>query len=71
MFHSRSLNNKINRLHERCLRIIYNDKRSTFKELSAKDNSVSVHHNSIHAVAIEMYKVVNGISPEIMNEVLS
>ena len=26
MFHSRCLNNKINRLHERCLRMIYNDK---------------------------------------------
>ena len=26
MLHSRSLNNKINRLHERCFRIIYNDK---------------------------------------------
>ena len=26
MFHSRTLNNKINRLHERCLRIIYKDK---------------------------------------------
>ena len=25
MFHNRSLNNKINRLHERCLKIIYND----------------------------------------------
>ena len=63
------MNNKINRLHERCLRIIYNDKRSTFEELLAKDNSVSVHHNNIHAIAIEMYKVVNGISPEITNEV--
>ena len=69
MFHSRSLNNKINRLHERCLRIIYNDKRSTFEELLAKDNSVSVHHNNIHVIAIEMYKVVNAISLEIMNEV--
>ena len=26
MLHSRSLNNKINRLQERCLRMIYNDK---------------------------------------------
>ena len=69
MFHSRSLNNKINRLHERCLRIIYNDKRSSFEELLVKDNSVSVHHNNIHALATEMYKVVNGISPEIMNDV--
>ena len=69
MFHSRSLNNKINRLHERCLRIIYNDKRSSFEELLVKDNSVSVHHNNIHTLAIEMYKVVNGTSPEIMNDV--
>ena len=69
MFHSRSLNNKINRLHERCLRIIYNDKRSTFEELLAKNNSVSVHHYNIHAVAIEMYKAANVISPEIMNKV--
>ena len=54
MIHSRSLNNEINRLHE--LRIIYNDKRSTFEELLAKDKSVSVHYNNIHAMAIEMYK---------------
>ena len=33
MFHSRTLNNKINRLHERCLRIIYNNKISNFEEL--------------------------------------
>ena len=69
MFHSRSLNNKINRLHEGCLLIIYNNKRSIFEELLVKDNSVSVHHNNIHAMAIEMYKMVNCISPEIMNKV--
>ena len=30
MYLSRKNNNKINRLHEKCLRIIYNDKRSSF-----------------------------------------
>ena len=70
MLHSRSLNNKNNRLHELCLRIIYNDKHSSFEELLVKDNSVSVHHNNIHTLAIEMYKVVNGISSEIMSEFL-
>ena len=40
MFHSRCLNNKINRLHERCLRMIYNDKISNFEELLTKDNSL-------------------------------
>ena len=69
MFHSRSLNNRINRLHGRCFRIIYNDKISNFEELLHKHNSVSIHHNNIHALAIEIYKVVNGTSPEIMNKV--
>ena len=68
-FHNRSLNNKINRLHERCLRIIYNDKHSNFEELLVKDNSVSLHHNNIHTLAIEMYKVANGMFPEIMNDI--
>ena len=69
MFHSHSLNNQINRLRERCLRIIYNDKHSNFDELLEKDNSVSIHHNNIHCLAIEMHKVANGISPEIMKDV--
>ena len=70
MNHSRGLNNKINRLHERCLRIIYNDKRSNFEELLNKDNSVSIHHHNIQALAIELYKVVNDMSPEVISEVL-
>ena len=69
MFHSPSLNNKLNRLHERCLRIIYNDNRLNFEELLVKDNSVSTHHINIHSLATKMYKVVNGIPPEIMNDV--
>ena len=70
MFHSRALNNKINRLHERCLLIIYNDKTSTFNELLEKDNSVSIHYKKIQALAIEIYKVANGVSPVIMNEII-
>ena len=69
MFHSHCLNNKTNSLHERCLGMIYNDEISNFEELLNKDNSLSLHHNNIHALSIEMYKVVNDISPNIMNEV--
>ena len=39
MFHSRKLNNKINRLHERFLRLIYSDRGSSYEELLDKDNS--------------------------------
>ena len=69
MFQCRCLNSKINRFHESCLRMIYNDKISNFEKLLNKDNSVSIHHNNIHALAIEMYKVANDMSPDIMNEV--
>ena len=31
------MKNKTTRLHERCLRIIYNDKTSSFADLLAKD----------------------------------
>ena len=71
MFHSRSLNNNIIRLHERCLRIIYNDKHSNFEELLVKNNSVSIYHDNIHTLAIEIYKVANGICPEIINDIFN
>ena len=67
MCHSRVLNNKINRLHEHY--IIYNDKTSTFKEPLEKDNSVSIHYTNIQPLAIEMYKIANGLAPEKMNEI--
>ena len=69
MFHSRKLNNRINKIHERALRIIYDDNKSTFRELLNKDNSFTIHERNIHALAIELYKVANGISPDIMSEV--
>ena len=69
MFHSRKLNNKINKLHERCLRIVYNNNTSTYEELLETDNSVSVHFRNVQALAIELYKVVNGFSPDIMKDV--
>ena len=42
MFHCRKLNNKINGLHERCLRLIYSGRISSYEELLDKDNSVPI-----------------------------
>ena len=69
MCHSRTNNNKINRLHERCLRLINNDKQSSFDELLQKDDSVSIHMRNIQILATEMYKLINNLSPTIMNRV--
>ena len=69
MFHSRSLNNRINKIHERALRIVFKDKNATFNELLQRDGSVTIHERNIQALATEMFKVFNGISPSIIKNV--
>ena len=68
MCHSRTNNSKINRLHERGLRIVCNDKQSSFNELLEKDGSVSIHMRNIQIPTSEMYKLVNNLSPPIIIE---
>ena len=57
MFCSRRINRKINHIHERALRLVYDNYTTSFDDLLKKDNTVSIHHRNIHYVAIEMYKV--------------
>ena len=52
IFHSRGVNNKINRLHERSLRIVYKGNISSFKDLLKKDRSFTIHQRSIQSLAI-------------------
>ena len=52
MFHSRGVNNKINHLHERSLRIVYKDNISPFKDLLKKDRSFTIHQRNIQSLAI-------------------
>ena len=67
MCHNHSLNHKIYQLHERCLQIIYCDKKSSFDKLLDKDESFSVHHQNIQKPCIEMFKVLKGQKPQIVN----
>ena len=69
MFHSRRLDNKINNVHEKALRTVYSDYKSTFQELLDKDASFSMHHRNIQTLAIEIYKHIHGLSPAITREV--
>ena len=65
--HNRSLNNNINRIHERALSIVYRVQKSPFKELLEKDNSVTVHVKNLQVLVTAMYEVQNNCSPELMN----
>ena len=69
MCHSRKLNNRINNIHERSLRIVYNDYSISFNDLLVKDKSVTIHIRNIQTLAIEMYKAANNMSPEIMRHI--
>ena len=67
MCHIRTKNNEINRLRKRCLRLIYNGKKSSFQELLEIDSFVSIHDRNLRTLVIEMYIIYDGISPTIMN----
>ena len=69
MFCSSTLNNKINRFHERALRIVYSDYKSSFCELLEKDKSFSIHYKNIQGLTIKIYKILNNLSPSIMNNI--
>ena len=55
MFHNRPLNHKINRLHERCLCVIYNGGHSSYDKLLNLDNSVSIHHRNLQILGTDMF----------------
>ena len=65
MCDNRTINNKINGLHERYVRIVYNDNKSSFQELLNKDKGVK----NVRALAIEMFKVSNNNSTSLMSEI--
>ena len=71
MFHNRNLNNKINHLHERGLRLIYNDYKTIFENLLAKDNNFCIHHTNLHALVTEIYKSIHGISEMNLETILA
>ena len=68
MCHSRTNNEKINKVHERCLRLAYNDKQTPFPELLKKVGSVSIQKRNIQSLAVEMCAISRNISPLIMND---
>ena len=68
MIHNRGLNNKINDIHKRALRIVYCDYSSTFEDFFNNNKSVTIHQCNLQQLAIEVFKVKIGIVPLIMNE---
>ena len=69
MSRSRTLNNRINNICERPLRLTYKDTQSSFKEIFKKDHSVTVHHKILQILVTEIFKVKNDLAPDVMKDV--
>ena len=69
MFYDRTINNKLNRMHERALRIAGKDDKSSFQELLQKTNSVSIHKRNLQLLMVEIYKTKHNLNPSFMKQI--
>ena len=71
MFHGMQINDKINKLHERALRIVYNDTVTSFENLLIKDKSFTIHHQNIQLLAIEIYQAIHNLPGGSLSEIFA
>ena len=69
MFWRKTLNHMINKLHERALRNAYCNYAPNFEEPFKKDGTVTIHQRNLRTLAIEMYKILNDLSPIFMKDI--
>ena len=69
MFCDRALDNKINRLQEKALRIASRNKTFDFNTLLLESNAVSTHKRNLQLLMIEVYKTTQNLNPSFMKEI--
>ena len=69
MCYGTTLNSKINKLHQRTLRLVYDHRQSIFEELLNIDKSVTINHKNLQVLATELYKVHHRLAPELTNDI--
>ena len=65
------VNARMNRLHERALRVIVKDFDSSFEELLRRGSSTTFHQWNLQKLMTEIFKVKTWIAPELMKGVLN
>ena len=69
MFHDRASNSKLNRIHERALRLVCNDSESELKKL--KKEYGNIHHHNLQLLMIEIFKTKNNLNPTFMKNIFT
>ena len=62
------MNENIDRVHKRALRVLLDDHESTFEVLLAKNNETTIHIQNLRVLMIEIYKTLNCTNPSFMQE---
>ena len=57
---------KINIINRRTLRVVYDDYNSTYEELLASHNDISIYQKHLKHLAIEVYKSLANLNPDIL-----
>ena len=70
IFCGRQTNARINHIHKRALRAVYNDEVSPFEELRGRDKPETIHQGNIKIFAAELCKIKNGPSDDIMAQLI-
>ena len=60
---------RINSIHEWCQHLIQQNYTSDFEVLLENSNEKPVHQKCIELLMIEVYKYLNGLSPDIMSDI--
>ena len=70
MFCTKHSIGRINSIHERCLRLIQQNYTSDFEVLRQNSGEKPVDQKCIELLMIGVYKYLNGLSPDIMSDIL-
>ena len=68
MLYSRTMKNKINHLHERCLGRVYSDKTSSIEKHLETERSLSIHIRNLQIFPKETFKVSKDLAPSIFSK---
>ena len=68
MFCSQNENNLINKISERSLGLITNDKTSTSEYLRQANNEITTHQRNLQVLMVQVFEIINGFAPPIMED---
>ena len=69
MFSSKGCYRRMNKIHERSHSLVLNDYQSSFDRLRSTLNEKTIQQHCINVLLTEVYKYLNGYSPDSMNEI--